>query len=912
MASAVNHMSSLPAKKRKASNASSTTTTHREGGTVGSNATTTTRDMSRLPSKKRKGSHDYSAKFAVAGIPTLAASSATDHDASSLLLQRLPHKESVDSTFLLDTSIASSRKLSDTSSGLKTLEELFHSPKNQDVSYHGGGGSNAHHLPSLPTSALDHLDALEPAAAAASAKEVEVNPELPPTAAAATGNHAAIANSTKRKDSVDDNSSSATIASSGQRLLLEAIMMASQSDSQCGNDHRLSSHYMSARRDRLESWGGMSDISMPHADSAMLHNQQHLSHHQTGSTSSHAQHRPHYSAINHPSDRGGFALTLDEEHDTQHPEAAATSAGSIPSRIALTRDREFSIASLSEVSAFNIPLFTDGEFAVSGAELQAYVAAAVASMGDQLAELAGAVESAAGPDSENEDMNVAINHRAEHEDDEAATESSSVVSNLMMIGATSDAHRRGRLRSWSTGSGMISVDLDAVQAAVDAAQAASAGINLADISSSASIAQADAAAMSVQSRHSTERSRIRNTQRKLPLKRSRAESAVQQSTSVQNFMQGASLSEREIDDIRERTRANLHASSNPAHDPSAQPLKKRGRRKTSLPDVAPLSVSLCHATPKISNRNKRNQYDEEEDMLPIAVHSTNDVASTNNQKGSSAKNGSAADLKWDEMYNCLLEFAEERRTEGICNLTPEQAASWVWDGHVPTNYKRGEKALGRWVNNQRSSKAKGTLKEDREDRLVAAGLKWSVVTSNQWDEMFEELRIYIAEQKAQNSKWNGNVPASYQIKRTNKKVKEGEDLLLGRWVNRQRSLYQAGRLKKDRQVKLEQIGLRWSMLLIVSWESMFESLQQFVAECTKDGNPWDGNVSTHYRTTDDPPRALGRWINRQRSAYAKKKLKQEYVDKLNELGLKWSVHERLNDNDYHDDDSVCEIDTEEV
>ena len=53
-----------------------------------------------------------------------------------------------------------------------------------------------------------------------------------------------------------------------------------------------------------------------------------------------------------------------------------------------------------------------------------------------------------------------------------------------------------------------------------------------------------------------------------------------------------------------------------------------------------------------------------------------------------------------------------------------------------------------------------------------------------------------------------------------------------------------------------------------------------------------GNVPANYKTNDNPPRALGRWINRQRSAYVKDKLTAEYVEKLNLIGLKWSVHER--------------------
>jgi hypothetical protein len=55
---------------------------------------------------------------------------------------------------------------------------------------------------------------------------------------------------------------------------------------------------------------------------------------------------------------------------------------------------------------------------------------------------------------------------------------------------------------------------------------------------------------------------------------------------------------------------------------------------------------------------------------------------------------------------------------------------------------------------------------------------------------------------------------------------------------------------------------------------------------------WDGNVPANYRTEDNPPKSLGRWVNRQRSAYAKGKLKQEFVDKLERVGLKWAVHEK--------------------
>jgi hypothetical protein len=145
--------------------------------------------------------------------------------------------------------------------------------------------------------------------------------------------------------------------------------------------------------------------------------------------------------------------------------------------------------------------------------------------------------------------------------------------------------------------------------------------------------------------------------------------------------------------------------------------------------------------------------------------------------------------------------------------------------------------------------------------------------------------------------------STYQIRARPNSKYQGEDKNLGRWVNRQRSMYQAGRLRKDRQIELEKIGLKWSMLAMTPWDAMFETLGAYMRALEKDGKSWGGNVPACYRTDDN--RALGRWVNRQRSAFAKSKLKKEYVDRLNAIGLKWSVHERDEEGfgavDYNDD-----------
>ena len=86
---------------------------------------------------------------------------------------------------------------------------------------------------------------------------------------------------------------------------------------------------------------------------------------------------------------------------------------------------------------------------------------------------------------------------------------------------------------------------------------------------------------------------------------------------------------------------------------------------------------------------------------------------------------------------------------------------------------------------------------------------------------------------------------------------------------------------------------------------MFITLKNHVDEIRRT-NPekgWDGNVPANFKTKCQ--KSLGRWVNRQRAAYAKEKLKKEYVDKLEALGLKWSELKGKDDRD-DDDGSTCD------
>jgi hypothetical protein len=144
--------------------------------------------------------------------------------------------------------------------------------------------------------------------------------------------------------------------------------------------------------------------------------------------------------------------------------------------------------------------------------------------------------------------------------------------------------------------------------------------------------------------------------------------------------------------------------------------------------------------------------------------------------------------------------------------------------------------------------------------------------------------VQLELQTKDGKEWDGNVPTNYSHKGTR----------LGRWINRQRSLCKTGNLKKDRQKELEDIGLRWQAISITPWDDMYDTLREYVKEreAADPNNYWDGNVPADHKTKDNPPKALGRWINRQRCAYGKGELEKEFVDRLNAIGLQWSARER--------------------
>lgn len=106
-------------------------------------------------------------------------------------------------------------------------------------------------------------------------------------------------------------------------------------------------------------------------------------------------------------------------------------------------------------------------------------------------------------------------------------------------------------------------------------------------------------------------------------------------------------------------------------------------------------------------------------------------------------------------------------------------------------------------------------------------------------------------------------------------------------------MYQSGKLKEERRLELEKIGLKWAVLSTTSWQAMYDALLEYVEMRKKNdqNNQWDGHIPASYETDEKPPKRLGKWITRQRAAFTAKKLKDEYREKLEKLGLSWEPND---------------------
>ena len=174
--------------------------------------------------------------------------------------------------------------------------------------------------------------------------------------------------------------------------------------------------------------------------------------------------------------------------------------------------------------------------------------------------------------------------------------------------------------------------------------------------------------------------------------------------------------------------------------------------------------------------------------------------------------------------------------------------------------------LASWVQAQRSKFRSGILEEERAQLLLALGCKMKINETAKWEDRFEQLKEFIAQ--------NGRFPENADTF-NNSSVKT-----LLTWVNSQRKSHLNGKLSEEKIKKLEDIGFVWN-LNDVQWNKNFEVLKEFVE--VNGRLPKKGDV---YKGVN-----INMWLNSQiqkTKPNHRLKLSDEQKEKLLALGVNFS------------------------
>lgn len=223
-------------------------------------------------------------------------------------------------------------------------------------------------------------------------------------------------------------------------------------------------------------------------------------------------------------------------------------------------------------------------------------------------------------------------------------------------------------------------------------------------------------------------------------------------------------------------------------------------------------------------------------------------------------------ILWEKMYASLHNYYLEKGNSNVPQAYPANPA------------------LANWVGKQRQSYRKSQLVQDYIDRLNAVDFDWNPrVTS--WENQYTALCDYRKEHG------NCNVPQSYV-----------KNLPLSKWVCRMRLHYNKGKLAQSYIDRLNDIDFDWAPF-VTTWENMFTALYNY----------WqiNGHCNVPQRYPNDP--SLGQWVENQRQKHKKKKLAQNYFERLDALGFNWDpLNEAWESNfvalcKFHKENGHCDV-----
>jgi hypothetical protein len=191
-------------------------------------------------------------------------------------------------------------------------------------------------------------------------------------------------------------------------------------------------------------------------------------------------------------------------------------------------------------------------------------------------------------------------------------------------------------------------------------------------------------------------------------------------------------------------------------------------------------------------------------------------------------------------------------------------------GHcdVPRRYSPN-RPLGRWVSEARYRRKIGKLSDKIIAELDALGFRWSTEYGS-----------------AYRSTWDGTLDklAAYKQQHGHFQVARREAPRLARWVCIVRRQHREGTIHPRLTEKLDAMGFAWQPPN--RWDEMFAQLVEFQKK--------HGHCNVSRRCPENP--RLANWVNNQRLRRRCGRLKQDRIDRLNEIGFVWSACDKWNAN----------------
>lgn len=201
--------------------------------------------------------------------------------------------------------------------------------------------------------------------------------------------------------------------------------------------------------------------------------------------------------------------------------------------------------------------------------------------------------------------------------------------------------------------------------------------------------------------------------------------------------------------------------------------------------------------------------------------------------------------KWDRMYLLAEKYYKE-----YGNLIIDDSSDFD-----------NKQELREWLITQRRNFKLKKLVQEKIDLLNGIGMIWSAYDMK-WTFFYEVAEEYF------NANGNLNVPIRFIT---------GDDIQLGSWISHQRRAYKSKKLSEERIILLEKIGMVWDPAKD-TWDEMYKIAKQYF----KENNNLNIPNEFFYKNV-----SLGSWIKTQRQNYKQKFLKEDQINKLNEIGMEW-------------------------